>query len=61
MRDPHEQEQPYSVLTTCGGENGKEVSPCEMSLEKFNVTAGQVIERYKEFLSHCQGDKQVCP
>jgi 4-phytase/acid phosphatase len=61
MRDPHEQDQPYRVLTTCGGENGKEVSPCEMSLEAFNVAAGQISERYKEFLSHCQDGGQVCP
>jgi hypothetical protein len=32
-----------------------------MSLETFNAAAGQVVERYKEFLSHCQSDKQVCP
>jgi hypothetical protein len=61
MRAPRDQDQPYRVFTTCGGEDGKEVSPCEMSLETFNAAAGQVVERYKEFLSHCQGDKQVCP
>ena len=61
MRAPREQDQPYRVFTTCGGDNGKEISPCEMSLETFNATVGKVVETYKEFLSHCQGDKQVCP
>lgn len=61
MRAPREQDQAYRVLTTCGSENGKNVSPCEMSLEKFNVAAGKVVETYKQFLSRCQGGKQVCP
>jgi hypothetical protein len=44
MRFPREQDQPYRVLTTCGGENGEDISPCEMSLETFNVTAGKIVE-----------------
>jgi hypothetical protein len=61
MRNPHKQDQPYRVLTTCGGENATKVSPCEMSLETFNAAVGKVVESYKEFLPHCQGDTQVCP
>jgi 4-phytase/acid phosphatase len=61
MRAPREQDQPYRVLTSCGGENEKDVSPCEMSLETFNVAAGKVVETYKQFLSHCQSGKEVCP
>jgi 4-phytase/acid phosphatase len=61
MRAPRKQDQPHRVLTTCGGENGKDVSPCEMSLETFNLAAGKVVETYKQFLSRCQGAKQVCP
>lgn len=61
MRSPRAQDQPYRVFTTCSGENGKEVSPCEMSLETFNAVAGKVVQSYKEFLSHCEGDKQICP
>jgi hypothetical protein len=61
MRAPRKQDQPYHVLTTCVGDNGKEISPCEMSLETFNANVAKVVETYKEFLSHCQGDKQVCP
>jgi Histidine phosphatase superfamily (branch 2) len=61
MRAPCEQNSPYRVLTTCGGENGKDVSPCEMSLERFNAIAGKVIETYNQFLSRCQDGKQVCP
>ena len=61
MRAPREQDQAYRVLTTCGGENGKDASPCEMSLETFNAAAGKVVETYKQFLSRCQGGDQVCP
>jgi 4-phytase/acid phosphatase len=61
MRAPRQQDQPFRVLTSCGGESGTEISPCEMSLKTFNVVAGKVVEKYKEFLSHCQGGKQVCP
>jgi 4-phytase/acid phosphatase len=61
MRNPRERDQPYRILTTCGGENATKVSPCEMSLETFNAAADKVVESNKEFLSHCQGDTQVCP
>jgi 4-phytase/acid phosphatase len=61
MRFSRERDQPYRVLTTCGGENGEDISPCEMSLDAFNVAAGKIVEMYKPFLSRCQGGTQVCP
>jgi 4-phytase/acid phosphatase len=61
MRVPCDQSPPYRVLTTCSDENGKDVSPCEMSLERFNAIAGKVIETYNQFLSRCRDGKQVCP
>jgi 4-phytase / acid phosphatase len=60
IRNPREQDKPYFVLTSCPGDDGNDVRPCEMSLVTFNKIAGQVIEKYGKFLSRCQDGLPTC-
>jgi len=61
IRDAPKPGDPYCIRTTCLDDNGKDVTPCEMSLGTFNKVAGDVIKAYKPFLSGCNDGTQVCP
>jgi 4-phytase / acid phosphatase len=60
MRNPREQDKAYWVLTSCPGDDRKDVRPCEMSLGTFNKVTGQVIEKYGDFLSRCKDGQPTC-
>ena len=61
IRDAPKPGDPYFVQTTCVGENRNDVPFCEMSLQAFNDLVKEAIDKYREFLSGCQDDRQVCP
>jgi 4-phytase / acid phosphatase len=60
MREAPKPGDPYRVQTTCGGKNRKDVPPCEMTRQAFNDLIKKAINKYSEFLSGCQDDRQVC-
>jgi hypothetical protein len=50
----------HYVPTTCPGDDGKDVTPCEMRLTTFKDRITNVIEKYGDFLSRCKDGQPTC-
>lgn len=60
MRNAPKPGDPYRLQTSCPGDNGNDVSPCEMRLKTFTDRITTVIEKYGDFLSRCKDGQPTC-
>jgi 4-phytase/acid phosphatase len=60
IRNPTSEGEPYRLPVGCRDQDGRYLSPCEMSLDRFNRLVESAVGRKNQFLSGCQNRRQVC-